>query len=116
MSSFVLGYFKAHLQASFPYIQIDFVHSPRVEYLLLYGRILPLHDMFPNVTISIACKFATSSNNHQDQGPGGGIGGCSLVKKSFKVNTLQKNLSVGESDHPTKASYGGLFRQLQLTR
>lgn len=69
MSSFVLGYVKAHLQAAFPYIQIDFVHSPCVEYLLLYGRILSLHGMFPNVTFRIACKFATSSNNPQGQGP-----------------------------------------------
>lgn len=102
MSSFVLGYVEAHLPASFPYI---FVHSPCVDYLLLYGRILSLHGKFPNITFSIACKFATRSNNHQGRGPGGAIGDCNLVKKSFKINTLQKNLSVGDSDHLTKASY-----------
>lgn len=98
MSSFVLGYIKAYLQTSFPYIQIDFVHSPCVEYLFLYGRILSLHGMFPNVTCSVACKFATSSNNRQDQGPGGRIGDCNLLKKRSKINILQKNLSVDEAD------------------
>jgi len=90
MSSFVLVYVKAYLQASFPYIQIDFVHSCCVEYLLLYGRILSLHGAFPNVTFSIACKSATSSNNHQDQGPGGGTGDCSLVLKKFKNQYIEE--------------------------
>lgn len=89
MSSFVLGYVEAHLPASFPYI---FVRSPCVDYLLLYGRILSLHGKFPNVTFSIACKFATRSNNHQGQGPGGAIGDCNLVKKKFQNQYLAEKL------------------------
>lgn len=106
MRRFFLGHVKRHLQASLVYS--DFLHSPSGEYLLLYGRILSLHSMFPSVTFSIACRFAAGSNKHQDQGAGGGIGDCSLVKKvSESIHFRKIWVSMTLTSYLTKASYVG---------
>lgn len=97
-----------HIYKLLSYIQIDFLHSPCREYLVLYGRILSLPGLFPSFTFSVACRFSAGSNNHQDQGAGGGIGGCSLVLKvSESIHFKKIWMSMTLISYLSKASYDG---------
>lgn len=81
------------------------MHYACVEYLLLYGRIWSLYGVFPNVILLVAIIirirvlffffFSLWMYSSLEFG----------VEKK-KINTLQKNLSVNESNTMTKASLG----------